>query len=51
MYGGKDGTPACLREGTDQVEGSHVRFWMESEFVEVYDSEISVKTKGEGLMQ
>lgn len=46
---GKPDRLAYLREGTDSVEGTHIRFWMDSDAVEVFDTRISVQQKGEGI--
>lgn len=51
MYGSDDAGRALLREGTDTLEGSHVRFWMNSDVVEIRDTRITVEKKpgNEGL--
>jgi hypothetical protein len=49
MYGGENGSLAKLQEGTDILEGTHIRFWMNSEVVEVDNTRISVQQKGEGV--
>lgn len=49
MYGGENGRLAELQEGTDILEGTHIRFWIDSEIVEVDNTRITVRQKGEGI--
>lgn len=49
MFGDANGTTAHLREADgNSVDGSRIKFWLESEQVEVVDSVLTVRTAGKG---